>query len=89
MYHIPIHVNYQGMLLKGYANPVASFEDNAPPSLRIYIQGWCLGTLSRENKKWKMDNPIDPTFIEILGKYIYTYTHSRQSRRWRCKNISS
>jgi hypothetical protein len=76
MNNIPITIVYQGMLLKGYAEPLQSLQDATPSSLVIYIQGWCIGTLSFLNKTWSMDKPIDPAFIEELGRYIYSYMQS-------------
>jgi hypothetical protein len=76
MNNIPITITYQGMLLKGYANPLKISGSSAPSSLMIYIQGWCIGTLIYKNKKWSMDKPIDPRFVESLGKYIFSYLQS-------------
>lgn len=73
---IPITIVYQGMVLKGHANPLQTLQDATPSSLRIYLQGWCIGTLSCVNEKWLMDKPIDPKFIDALGKYILTYFSS-------------
>jgi len=73
---IPITIIYEGMLLKGNAKPLEAFNDIRPSSLMIYIQGWCLGKLSYSNNKWIMDQPIDPKFIELLGRYIYSYLES-------------
>jgi hypothetical protein len=73
MNNIPITITYQGMLLKGHANPLETLDDSTPSSLMIYIQGWCLGILNYRNKEWAMDKPIDPKFIESLGQYIYLY----------------
>jgi hypothetical protein len=73
---IPISVDYQGMLLTGHADPLENFKDSLPSRLIIYIQGWCLGTLSYCNNKWSMDKPIDPLFIESLGNYISSYMRS-------------
>ena len=73
---IPIMIVYQGMLLKGNAKPLETSNEVTPSSLRIYIQGWCLGTLSYSENKWIMDQPIDPNFIESLGRYIYSYIES-------------
>jgi hypothetical protein len=73
MDNIPISIIYHDMLLTGYAQPLEDPEDIIPSSLSIYIQGWCLGTLRYCNNKWLMDQPIDTTFIELLGSYIYSY----------------
>ena len=69
---IPIAIDCQGVLITGFANPLPNSESNLFP-LKIYIKGWCLGVLNNENNKWIMDQPIDPKFIEALGKYIYVY----------------
>jgi hypothetical protein len=83
MNNIPITIVYQGMLLKGYADPVQSLQDATPSSLLIYIQGWCIGTLSFSDERWSMDKPIDPAFIEELGAYIYSYMQSiKKSMRY-------
>jgi hypothetical protein len=76
MNKIPITIVYQGMLLKGYAESIQSLQSATPSSLVIHIQGWHLGTLSFVDKKWSMDKPIDPAFIEELGQYIYSYMQS-------------
>jgi hypothetical protein len=76
MNKIPITIVYQGMLLKGYAEPIQSLQSATTSSLVIHIQGWNLGTLSFVDKKWSMDKPIDPAFIEELGQYIYSYMQS-------------
>jgi hypothetical protein len=76
MNNIPISISYQGMLLKGYANLLETSNNSIPSSLMIYIQGWCLGTLFYSDKKWMMDKPIDPKFVELLGSYIYSYMQS-------------
>ena len=68
---IPLSIIYQGMLLKGYAASVESFHDFTPSTLLVYIQGWYIGTLSFKDGKWSMDKPIDPAFVEQLGKYIH------------------
>jgi hypothetical protein len=73
---IPITIVYQGMLLKGHANPLQTLQDATPSSMMIFIQGWCIGTLSYVNEKWSMDSPIDPRFIEALGRYVYSYIRS-------------
>ena len=74
MQNIPIAIIYQGMLLSGYALPLQLDNDNF--SLKIFIKGWDLGTLSRQNERWTMDQPIDPAFISTLGKYIEGYMHA-------------
>jgi len=84
MNNIPITIIYQGMLLRGYAEPIQCLQDATPSSLVIYIQGWCIGTLSFNNEKWSMDKPIDHVFIEQLGNYIYSYMHSvKKAMRYR------
>lgn len=75
MHTIPIAIPYQGMLLTGYANTIDASQP-ALTSLRIYIKGWCLGTLTKQNNSWTMDQPIDPKFIEALGSYLLNYIRS-------------
>lgn len=70
---IPLSIVYQGMLLKGYATAVGTFDDVFPSSLSVHIQGWFIGTLSKPEGKWTMDQPIDPMFVEVLGSYIVSY----------------
>ena len=76
---IPVSVDYGGMLLTGYAEPLENFRDSLPCRLLIYIQGRCLGTLSFSNNKWSMDKPIDPLFIKSLGDYIASYMRSLET----------
>lgn len=70
---IPLSIVYQGMLLKGYATAVGTFDDVFPSSLSVHIQGWFIGTLSKTEGKWTMDQPIDSMFVEVLGSYIVSY----------------
>ena len=77
MYTIPIVIHYQGMMLTGFAKPVADSGTNLFP-LKIYIKGWCIGFLNKKNNKWIMDQPIDPKFVESLGKYIHRYIGTKQ-----------
>ena len=76
MNNIPVSIIYQGMILKGYASPLQYSQDAVPSSLLVYIQGWCIGTLYFSGEKWTMDQPIDPKFVEALGKYIHSYVRS-------------
>ena len=69
---IPFALVYQGMLLKGYANPVKTLQDAIPSSMLVYVQGWCIGTLSYANDKWSMDQPIDPEFVASLGNQLHS-----------------
>lgn len=73
---IPFAIVYQGMLLSGYANPIETLEGNALPSMIIYIQGWCMGTLHCIDEKWSMEQPIDPQFVADLGNHIHSHIRS-------------
>jgi len=76
MNNIPLSINYQGMILKGYASPLHCSEDAVPTSLLVYIQGWCIGTICYTGEKWAMDQPIDSKFVDALGSYIHSYVRS-------------
>lgn len=73
---IPLTIAYQGMLLKGYANPIQTIPNSGTPCMTVYIQGWCIGTLRYRNKIWSMDQPIDPQFVTELANYIYEHINS-------------
>lgn len=73
---IPVTIIYQGMLLKGYANPIQAIPNSETPCMTVYIQGWRIGTLCYKNKIWSMDQPIDPQFVTELGNYIYSHINS-------------
>jgi hypothetical protein len=73
---IPFIIAYQGMLLKGYANPTETFEDIIPSSMLIFIQGWCIGTLTYNNENWSMDQPIDSEFVIDLANQIQSQVRS-------------
>jgi hypothetical protein len=88
MTNIPINIVYQGMLLNGHADPIGTIEWNVPTALMIYIQGWCIGTLRYSDHKWSMDKPIDPSFVESLGKYIYSYMRSARQIQWQAGSLN-
>lgn len=73
---IPLAIVYQGMLLKGYANPIQKLTGAIPTCMLVYIQGWCIGTLCYKNGKWSIDQPIDPEFVIHLGTYIHSHVSS-------------